>query len=224
MPQDELRPMGFRGHPMPVALKITMALNIYASGSFQGSTGDMSGVSQTAAQHYIKEVTNALFKRAIDYVCDQTNPDSQAEKAIGFGAIAGFPQVQSVMDCTHVAIKAQNDQPATFINRKGFHSINAQLVCDHQKCFLQVWARFLGSSHDAHILRQSQVPQLFRPPINLQGWNLWDKGYPIEDLTAHACEEPLQCSGGEVQQLPGSTQLTVEKAIGLLKMRFHCFD
>ncbi|XP_067885131.1 putative nuclease HARBI1 [Heterodontus francisci] len=125
--------MGFQEHPMPAALKITGALNIYTSGSFQGSTGDTCGVSQAVACHCIKDVTNALIKRAGDYVCNRTDPDSQSERAIRFVTITGFPRVQGVIDCTLVAIKALMDQPAAFIN------INVQLVCDHQKCFLQVW-------------------------------------------------------------------------------------
>ncbi|XP_067884815.1 putative nuclease HARBI1 [Heterodontus francisci] len=70
MLQVELRPMDFGEHPMPITPKITVALNFYhlASDSFQGSTGNMCGVSLAAAYHCIKEVTNVLFKRAGDYV------------------------------------------------------------------------------------------------------------------------------------------------------------
>ncbi|XP_041029193.1 alpha-sarcoglycan-like [Carcharodon carcharias] len=46
------------------------------------------------------------------------------------------------------AIKAPKEQPVAFINRRGFHSVDVQLVCDHRKYFLQVFARFPGSSHD----------------------------------------------------------------------------
>ncbi|XP_067890536.1 putative nuclease HARBI1 [Heterodontus francisci] len=73
---------------------ITAALNFYASGSFQGSTRDMCGVSQSTVPHCIKEVTNGLLRRAGDYVHYRTDPESQSERAIGFGAIAGFRQVQ----------------------------------------------------------------------------------------------------------------------------------
>ncbi|XP_067908356.1 putative nuclease HARBI1 [Heterodontus francisci] len=116
--------MDFGGHPMPVALKITVALNFYTSGSFQGSTEDMCGVCHSVAQCCIKEVTNALFRRAGDYVHFRTDRESQAKRAIGIGVIVGFPQVQGVIDCTHVAIKASMDQPAVFINRKSFHLCN----------------------------------------------------------------------------------------------------
>ncbi|XP_067904992.1 putative nuclease HARBI1 [Heterodontus francisci] len=80
----------------------------------------MCGVSQSVAHHCIMEVINALFRSASYYVRYRADPESQAERAIGLGAITGFPQVQVAIDCTHEAIKAPTDQPATFINRKGF--------------------------------------------------------------------------------------------------------
>ncbi|XP_067908698.1 putative nuclease HARBI1 [Heterodontus francisci] len=128
---DDLQPMGFCGHPMPVDLKGTAALNFYTSASFQECTSDLCGVMQSAVHHCIREVTNALYRRAIDYVCFRMDPESQAQRAIGFGFIAGLPQVQGLIDCTHVAIKAPAGRPAAYLNRKDFHSLNVQLVCDH---------------------------------------------------------------------------------------------
>ncbi|XP_067885141.1 putative nuclease HARBI1 [Heterodontus francisci] len=125
---DDLQLMGFGGHPMPVALKVTAALNFYASASFQGSTSNLCGASQSAVHRCIREVTNALYRRASDYVRFRMDPESQDLRALGFGAIAGFPQVQGVIDCTYVAIKAPAGQPAEYLNRKGFYSLNVQLA------------------------------------------------------------------------------------------------
>ncbi|XP_067910356.1 putative nuclease HARBI1 [Heterodontus francisci] len=213
--------MGFGGHSMPVAIKITVALKF---GSFQGSTGDMCGASQAAAHHCVKEVTNALFKRADNNVHSEIDPDSQAERALGFRVITGFPQVQGVINCTHMAIKAPMNQSASFINRKGFHSINVKSVCDHQKGFRQVCAHFSGSSHVAYIFRLSQVPQLFRSPHSPSGMDSRGQWLPIEYMPTGACGEILQCSRGEIQHLSQLHQATIEQAIGLSKMRFHCLD
>lgn len=76
-----------------------------------------------------------------------------------------------------------------YVNRKNYHSINVQLVinmftinfpkykcflfqiCDENLKILNVNARFPGSSHDAHIWRQSRVSQIMeeiyrRNPMN----------------------------------------------------------
>ncbi|XP_067908370.1 putative nuclease HARBI1 [Heterodontus francisci] len=176
---NDLQPLGFGGHPMPVALKVTVPLNFYTSASFQGSTGDLCGVSQSAVHLCIWEVTNALYRTAGNYVLFRTDPESQARRVIGFGTTAGFPQEQGLSDCTHVVIKAATEQPATYVNRKGFYTLNVQLVCDHRKHFLQVCPRFLGSCHDSFILRQSQVPLLFISPAQIQGLILGVKSYPL---------------------------------------------
>ncbi|XP_067888770.1 putative nuclease HARBI1 [Heterodontus francisci] len=203
--------MGFGGHPMPVTLKITVVLSFYTSGSFQGSTGDMYGDLQAAAHYCIKEVTNVLFQRVGDYVRYRTDPDSQAERAVRFGAIAGFFR-------RHVTIKSPTDQPATFINRKGFHSINIQLVCDYRKCFLQVCAHFSGSSHDTYIFQLSQVPQLFRPPHSPSQMDSREQGLHMDNL------DSVSTHYNAVEQAYTTFHGSTQGTIGLLKMRFHCLD
>ncbi|XP_067899184.1 putative nuclease HARBI1 [Heterodontus francisci] len=180
----------------------------------------MYGVSQAVVHLCIKEVTSTLFKRA-SY---QTNSDIQAERAVGSRVIIGFPLVQGVIDCTHMSIKTLMDQPAAFINRKGFHSINMQLVCDHQKHFLQVCARFSGSSHNAYILQQFQAPQLFRPPARLRGWIFSDNSYPLATWLLAPVRNPHIAAEERNNTCHGSTGVTIEQATGLLKMRFRCLD
>ncbi|XP_072346022.1 putative nuclease HARBI1 isoform X3 [Scyliorhinus torazame] len=224
MMQDDLRPMGFGGHSMPVALKLTATLSFYASGSFQGSTGQLCGISQAAAHRCIKEVTNALFKRAGEFIRYRTNPESQTERSMGFCAIAGFPRVQGVIDCTHVAIRAPSEQPAAFINKEGFYSISVQLVCDHRKRILQVCARFSGSSDDAYILQNSQVPDLFLQQPQLEGWILGDRSYPLQTWLMTPVKNPRTKAELQYNLSHSSTRATIKQTIGLLKMRFRCLD
>ncbi|XP_078097950.1 uncharacterized protein LOC144511457 isoform X2 [Mustelus asterias] len=224
MMQDDLRPMGFSGHPMPVALKLTATLNFYASGSFQGSTGELCGISQAAAHRCIKEVTNALFKRAGEFIQYHTDPESQAERSAGFGAIAGFPQVQGVIDCTHVAIRAPSEQPAAYINKEGFYSISVQLVCDHRRQILQVCARFPGSTNNAYILQNSQVPNLFQLQPQLEGWILGGRSYPLRTWLLTPVRRPCTKAERRYNSSHSSTRTAIRQTIGLLKRRFHCLD
>ena len=46
--------------------------------------------------------------------------------------MAGFPGVIGCVDCTHVRILAPTTNEHEFINRKGQHSINVQLICNAQ--------------------------------------------------------------------------------------------
>jgi hypothetical protein len=45
----------------------------------------------------------------------------------GFYESGGFPGVIGCVDGTHVRITAPS-----FVNRKGYHSLNVQATCDHE--------------------------------------------------------------------------------------------
>ncbi|XP_055910032.1 putative nuclease HARBI1 [Eupeodes corollae] len=73
----------------------------------------------------------------------------------------GFPGVIGAVDCTHVRIQKPNIEiEACYLNRKGYHSKNVQLVCDFNLKILSVIAKFGGSSHDSYIWDGSQVKSL----------------------------------------------------------------
>ncbi|XP_067915770.1 putative nuclease HARBI1 [Heterodontus francisci] len=196
-----------------MALKVTVPLNVRVSGSFLGSIGDMCGISQQPI---------GSSRRAGDYVCFRTDPNYQAERVIVFGASIGLPQVQGVTDYTHVAIKAPAHKTVVFINRKGFHSLNVQLICDYRKQILQVLARFLGSCHNAYNLRQFQVPELFWLPTCLQGWIFGDKSYPLRTWLLTPVRNLRTDAEERYSICHGSTQVSIQQAIGLLKMSFRC--
>ena len=50
----------------------------------------------------------------------------------GFFEKGGFPGVIGCIDGTHVRIQGPSAHESDFVNRKGFHSINVQAICDHK--------------------------------------------------------------------------------------------
>lgn len=50
----------------------------------------------------------------------------------------GFPQCVGAIDGTHIPIIAPTKDPADFYNRKGWHSIIVQAVCDHEYRYVTV--------------------------------------------------------------------------------------
>ncbi|XP_067867136.1 putative nuclease HARBI1 [Heterodontus francisci] len=142
---------------MPVAPKITVTLNFYASGSFQGSTGDLCWISQAAAHCCIQEVTNALFKKAGDYVRYRTNPDSQAERVIGFGAIARFPQAQAATTPTYFdSPRCHSFSDPLFAIRDGFSVTGIPIedmathVCEEPSYCSRVEVQHLPQLHPSY--------------------------------------------------------------------------
>uniref|UniRef100_A0A8C2CGZ4 DDE Tnp4 domain-containing protein n=1 Tax=Cyprinus carpio TaxID=7962 RepID=A0A8C2CGZ4_CYPCA len=80
---------------------------------------------------------------------------------------------------THVRIQASSKNKYLFINRKGFHSINVQVVRDANMKLIELVARWYGSAHDAGILRESALAQLCEEG-RLSGIMLGHSGYPLK--------------------------------------------
>uniref|UniRef100_UPI00398EE6FF putative nuclease HARBI1 n=1 Tax=Pristiophorus japonicus TaxID=55135 RepID=UPI00398EE6FF len=222
--QPELQPQSRATTALPVALKVTVALHFFASGSFQSAGGNIANVSQFAVYCCIREVTDALYARRKDYVFFCLSREKQEERARGFARIAGFPMVQGAIDCTHVALRAPHNNPEIFSNRKGYHSLNVQLLCDHTQRILMVNARYPGSSHDAFILRQSSVPAIFQPPHQTQGWLLGDQGYPLCTWLMTPLRNPTTPAQLSYNESHAATRNVIKQTIGLLKQRFRCLD
>ncbi|XP_067909082.1 putative nuclease HARBI1 [Heterodontus francisci] len=183
MLEEDLKPMRCGDYPLPVAVRVTVALNFHISGSFQESSGDISEISQSVAHCCIELIIDSSYQRVI----------------------AGFPWMQQVSDSMHVAIKSPAQQPGAFINRKGFHSLNVQLVCDHCKRILQ-------------------VPQLFKPPKCLHGWILGDKGYALKRWHLTPAQHPNTEAEDTYNRYRATAKATIEPAKGLQRMKFWCLD
>lgn len=68
-----------------------------------------------------------------------------------------MPGVVGAIDGTHIVIPGPTQHQENYINRKGFHSIVAQVVCDHEMRFISVSAGWAGSVHDACVYRNSKI-------------------------------------------------------------------
>ncbi|XP_067840814.1 lung adenoma susceptibility protein 2 [Heptranchias perlo] len=94
------------------------------TGSFQAATGDVvSNISQSA----IHAFTDPMFANAKNFITFPMDNQKQQDRAPGFASIAGFLQVHSTKNCTHTAMRAPTDEPAPFMNCKGFYPMNVQL-------------------------------------------------------------------------------------------------
>ena len=69
----------------------------------------------------------------------------------------GFPDVVGLIDGTHISIRAPIEEPDAYINRKKFHSINLQVICDENMVFIDMLTGWPGSVHDSRVLRNSVV-------------------------------------------------------------------
>lgn len=160
-----------RNNAVPVELQVCAALRCLASGSFQNVLGDTLSLSQPTLSRIISAFTEALVRRVNRYV-RLPDEDGRLAKMQQFARVGGFPRVLGVIDGTHIRIKAPKQDEHLYVNRKNFHSINVQLVCDANYMIMDVVAKWPGSSHDSFILENSSLYTLFQEGLIPEGWLL----------------------------------------------------
>ncbi|KAJ8935703.1 hypothetical protein NQ314_012680 [Rhamnusium bicolor] len=69
--------------------------------------------------------------------------------------------VAGAVDGSHIPIIAPKESVASYINRRGFHSVLLQGVCDEKKMFIDWYAGEVGSIHDACLFRRSELGRRF---------------------------------------------------------------
>ncbi|CAC5394568.1 HARBI1 [Mytilus coruscus] len=121
-----------RSHAIPAFTQVQLALRYFASDSPMRVIGDTMGYHNSSVSRAVRDVSNALCNISQDFI---QWPETQQQKnkiRDGFYDVAHFPGVVGTIDGTHVRIQAPSgDNEYAFVNRKGFHSINVQGVCDH---------------------------------------------------------------------------------------------
>lgn len=153
-------------------------------------------------------------------------PDRNEQAVISnnFLRKTGFPGVVGCIDGSHIPILGPSDHRASFINRKGFPSIQLQAVCDDNLRFLDVFAGWPGSVHDARVFRNSPLYHILKDGnVHEENHILGDSAYalapfmmvPFRD-NGHLTEEQVNFN-----MRHSSTRVVIERAFGLLKSKFR---
>ncbi|XP_052379176.1 putative nuclease HARBI1 [Oncorhynchus keta] len=129
------------------------------SGAFLYSVGDAEQLNKATICRTIRSVCLAI-KALADVFISFPGHRRLCDIKEEFYRIAGFPNVIGAVDCTHIRIKAPSGaHEADFVNRKSFHSINVQMVCNADCVISNVVAKWPGSVHDSRIFRASEIYQ-----------------------------------------------------------------
>ncbi|KAF0713126.1 putative nuclease HARBI1, partial [Aphis craccivora] len=141
-----------------------------------------------------------------------------------------FPGIVGIIDCTHIAIFPPPTHDAIhpeyiYVNRKNYHSINVQLVCDSKMKILNICSLFPGSVNDAYIWNNCQLEPTLRRIFNHEPgfYLLGDSGYPLRAwlMTPLNHYEPNTAEARYNHRFK-HVRCLIERCDGLLKMRFRC--
>ncbi|XP_018801289.1 PREDICTED: putative nuclease HARBI1 [Bactrocera latifrons] len=111
-----------------------------------------------------------------------------------------------------------------YFNRKGYHSINAMIICDHTYKILAINCQYGGAAHDSFVWKHSDqrrvLEERFQHNRNENSWLLGDSGYPLEPW----CITPYRNASNDASEamfneIHSKARCIVERTIGILKGR-----
>lgn len=89
-----------------------------------------------------------------------------------------FVGIIGSIDGSHIKIVAPRNNSNSYVNRKGFHSLLLQAVCDHRMLFTDVYAGEVGSLHDYTLYKRSELYSA----IQTQQVRFYDDAHLVGDL------------------------------------------
>jgi len=131
------------------------------------------------------------------------------------------------IDGTHINLKAPQENPACYINRKGVHSMLLQGVCNEKLEFIDCYAGEVGSVHDARMLRRSPLFERLEENSDIEfpnnGHILGDLAYPlrVNVMVGFKNNGRLTRQQHKFNRTLSSARCAVERAFALLKSRFR---
>ncbi|XP_063222184.1 putative nuclease HARBI1 [Bacillus rossius redtenbacheri] len=218
-----------RGLPLAPVRKLLLCLRFYATASYQIVCGDIDSVSQASTSNIVKEVSRIIAHLHVQHIKFPATAAAKAANREQFvllgrvGGVDGIPGIDGAIDCTHIKIV---DTPGrhhgeAYRNRKTFFSINVQAVMGPSMEFLDIVARWAGSTHDSRIFQMSRVNMRYVEG-QLTGSLLGDNGYPALRHLLTPLLNPLTKADRLYNRAHIKARNIIERGFGVWKRRFPC--
>lgn len=210
---------------LPVEKKVLMTIWTLANQDVYRKIGNLFNTSRGGAHSIVSEVCSAISKH-LKPVYIQLPISAQCESIAAETEIKyGFPGVAGFIDGTHIPIKPPSWDRDSYINRKGYPSVNVLAACDHKMRFIYVYTDRAGSVHDARVLRVSNLGDMLETGTWPSGdmHVLGDSAYPLLSslLVPYRDNGYLNAEQRRYNTCHSSARSVVERAFGRLKGKFR---
>ncbi|XP_029452729.1 putative nuclease HARBI1 [Rhinatrema bivittatum] len=205
-----LDPQANRHDAVPGLAKLLGALNFFGTGSFQNPVSVVAGMTQASVSRHLSQVLKAMMKRMRKYIVCPTDPAELQQIRSGFMGIVGILNMLGAIDCTLIAFTPKSEEESAFRNRKHFHAMNVQVVCEAHLQILNLVAKYPGSCHDAYILAHSALGTQFTEGKYGEGWLLGDGSYGCKPWLLTPLQSPHMATEKCYNEAHGSTRNVIE--------------
>ncbi|XP_072760759.1 uncharacterized protein [Anoplolepis gracilipes] len=190
------------------------------------AVGDRFDIPTSTGHGIFKSIICALAELMPQYV---QWPDA-ARQAISSQVFTersrGIQNVVGAIDGCHIPIKQPIQNANDYFNRKQFHSIILQGVCDHSARFIDVFIGMPGRMHDARVFRNSRLFQMLSDqenPLLREEYLIGDCAYPLmlNLMTPFRDNGHLPVAHVRYNNRLSSIRSIIERAFELLKVKFR---
>ena len=184
---------------------------------------DRFDVGKSSYHRSIKRVACALVDDIMPQVIQWPTGNKIGETSNAFSDISGLLNVLGAVDGSHIPIKAPTKNPNAYYNRKKYHSVVLLATCDASLRFTYAWTGNPGSTHDATVLRSSELFQQVDNLIPPGYYILGDSAFPLLGWLV----TPFRDFGNLTRDQRlfnishSKTRQVIERSFGLLKARFR---
>ncbi|XP_069584666.1 putative nuclease HARBI1 [Ranitomeya imitator] len=220
----DIDPLTQRSHAIPGIVKLLNCLHFFSSGSFQTKASSIGGVSQSTFSRFLVPVIQALKKHVHTFICFPSDKTGWQQLKNDFYSVAGIPHVMGVLDCIHIALSAPHEQEEIYRNKKGYHSVNVQMIVDSNCKILSLFSAFPGSSQNSSILRQSSVFEGFESGRLTGGWLIGGSGYACRPWLMTPVPDPKTPAELSYNEAHADTRAIIDETFRMLKSHFKCLD
>ena len=208
-----------RNNPVPAHIQLLLALRYYATDNFQRVSGDLLGLHISTANRAVHRVSRLLASLRQQWI-KFPMPDEFRQVKRQFFDIKEFPGVIGAIDGSHIRIaNPGGEDSARFVNRKGFYSVNTQVICDASMKITNIVARWPGSTHDSRILENSRILDTLET-LDTGTYILGDNGYACKKYLLTPLLRPGNPAENKYNQAHKATRGIIERLFGVMKRRF----
>jgi len=137
---------------LPIRTQLLVTVYYMANQATVRRIADKFGMSESSVIKSRRNVTGALNTLLETFVKWPAQLDI-VQTSDAFLSKSGISGIIGAIDGTHIPISAPFENHEYYVNRKGFHSILMQAVCNNDMLFTDVYVGWLGSVHDARVFQ-----------------------------------------------------------------------
>lgn len=206
---------------IPPVLQLAVSLQFYATGTYQYVIGELHDLSQPSICRIIRRISRKIAHLSRKFVMFPQSVERKSAITRSFQEKLRIPSVLGAIDCTHVRIKKPKVNGEIYINRKGYPSLNIQMVSSCEYEILNIVARYAGSAHDSRIYNNSHLKRRFEGG-DLRNFKLiGDQGYACSSVLLTPIRFPCNDAERRYNEHLTRARSSVERCFGILKARFR---